>query len=139
MSHFRGFTMENTDELPVQHQENPHVIPTSLLIMVFIIVAAILVALFYTLIDGYKCNKFKRYMLQKKAKQSPYMSPLSGTMPTSLPLYKRDKTAKTSTHVNMFQPSELYKEKFSYEPLEIDNNYRVSFYAVVEQTPIQYI
>jgi hypothetical protein len=139
MSNFRGFNLDNSGELPVYPQENPHVLSTPLLVLFLIVVAAILVALFYILTDGYKCNKFKRYILQKKAKQSPYMSPLSGTMSTSLPLYKRDKTNKTSTHMNMFQPNELYKEKFSYEPLEIDNNYRVSFYAVVEQTPTQYI
>jgi hypothetical protein len=141
MTNFRGFNLQPVqDATESSHtftaQDNPHVFGLPLLILLLVVITGILIGLFYMLVDGYKCNKFKRYITKTKAKQSPYMSPSPGTMPTPLPLYKRD---KTSTHVNMFQPNELYKEKFSYEPLEIDNNYRVSFYAVVEQTPAQYI
>jgi hypothetical protein len=145
MSNFRGFNLQSVqDTKESSHtftaEDNPHTLDLPLLILLLVVITGILIGLFYMLVDGYKCNKFKRYITNTstKAKQSPYMSPSPspGTMPTPLPLYKRD---KTSTHVNMFQPNELYKEKFSYEPLEIDNNYRVSFYAVVEQTPTQYI
>jgi hypothetical protein len=140
MSNFRGFNLQPVkDATESSHtftdQDNPHVLSLSHIILLLVIITCILLMTYYMIVGSYRCNKFKRYIIKTKAKQSPYQSPMINSS-APLPLFRNDKYNK---RMNMLHTSELYKEKIKYEPLEIDDNYRVSFYAVVEQTPSQYI